>query len=381
MMNLGGAWIAGDGDIVAGKGYPTARDLLLPNWAPGDDQRADSEIAEDIQRLTPHLIRPVRMVMLAEKKKGLFARMMGEADQPGERVDLDDHQAGRPLTAKGLPGVIDRAFLVDTPRLTIALARDFAARGGDIIREGPVEAAYNLTDDQQYPENHRHRVTLVVKRPYREDFAYRLICEDTMPFLAIPLDQDLLLLERETYGEDPRTALEQLFQAFQAWFAPEDDPELVVEATVHDDGFEDSCIQHLRMDEKFLTGLINAISKPLGGSDPDVAPLMDGTIGGNYGEYANKLAANYSHLDAAYVRALVARHGPVAPEVLGECHREKGLGEDFGGGLRAREARWMLENEFARDADDIAERRGPFALRGCDVERLQGWMDRGASLR
>lgn len=381
MMNLGGAWVVGEEDILTGKGYPTARDLMFPDRSAGEGERSDADIAADIQRLTPHLIRPVRLVSLAEKKKGLLSRLLGGGEQPGERVDLTDHQAGRPLSVRNLPAVIERVHLVDTPRLTVALARDFVAREGDIVRDGGVEASYNLTDDQQYPENFRPRVTMVVKRPYREDYAYRLICEDHAPFVALPLDQDLLLLERETGGGDPRPAFQQLIGAFQAWFGPEDDPEMVVDATVHDDGFDDSCIQNFRQDEAFLTGTIKAISKPLGGSDPDVAPLMDGAIEENYGQFANKLAANYSHLDAAYVRGLVARHGPLAPEVLGECHREADLGEDFGGGLRAREALWMLENEFARDADDIAERRGPFALRGCDVERLQGWMDRGASLR
>lgn len=28
MMNLGGAWVVGEEDILTGKGYPTARDLI-----------------------------------------------------------------------------------------------------------------------------------------------------------------------------------------------------------------------------------------------------------------------------------------------------------------------------------------------------------------
>lgn len=381
MQVLGSAWVIGDGDIVTGKGHPTTSDLLYPDNTPEEGQRSDAEIVADIERLAPHLLRPIRLVSLAPEKPGLFARLMGAGKESRERIDLGEHQAGRPLALGSVDGLIERCVLVDSQRLTVAFARDFQARGGTFFRHNAPLAAYNLTNDRQYPENFSPRVAYITRRTYREDYAYRLFCEDGMPFIALPLDQDLLLVERAVGRAAPDDALKQLVIAYHAMFGLEMDDDSLIDATHHGDGEEYSCAQDLRDDEKFLSGLIKAIALPTGGSDPATAGLMDGRIDGNYGEFANMVAANYSHLDGAYIRGLVARHGPLAPKVLGETHREIDLGEDFGGGLRALEAKWMLDNEFARNAEDIALRRGLFGLHGTDVERLQAWIDRGAPLR
>jgi hypothetical protein len=381
MQVLGGAWALGDGDIVTGKGHPTTGDLLYPQRPALDGHKPDADIVADLERLTPHLLRPVRLVSLAPKEPGLIARLTGKKKDPSERIDLGEHQAGKTLVLGSVPGLIEQCIFVDSQRLTVALARDFHARGGRFFHDDGPDAAYNLTDDRQYPENFEPRVAFLTRRMFREDYAYSLLCEDGMPFMVVPLNQDMLLVERAVGSASPDKALERLVVAYHAMFGLEMVADNMIEVTFHADGEEYSCVQHFREDEKFLTGLIKAIALPTGGSDPEIADMIDGRIEENYGQFANRIAANYSHLDAAYIRGLVARHGPLASDVLGECHRESDLGEDFGGGLFAREAKWMLDQEFARTADDIAARRGDFAWRGAEIERLQAWIDRGAPLR
>lgn len=381
MMNLGGAWVLGDDDIVTGVGHPSVFDLLFPASSPNEGERADADLVADIAQLAPHLIRPMRFVSLAPKEPGLMARLMGKKRDPRERIDLGDHQAGKPLVLGSLPGLLEHCMFVDSQRLTVALARDFGARGGTLFRDKAPEAGFNLTDDRQYPENFKPRVAFVTRRRYREDYAYMLFCEDHIPFIVMPLDQDRLLVERAVGHSAPDEALQQLAIAYHAMFGLDMETDDIIEVTHNDDGEDYSCIQDLREEERFLDSMINAVAGPLGGSNPETAGLIDGRIDGNYGQFANSLAANYSHLDAAYIRGLVARHGPLTPDVLGQTHRESDLGQDFGGSLFAREAKWMLEQEFACDAMDIALRRGSFAHHGADVDLLQAWIDRGAPLR
>lgn len=382
LMGLGGVWHVPE-DIVTGKGLPGAQDLLCPDRPAAKGERPDAEILADIQRLTPHLVRPVRLVTIGAVRKRLFGLLLTRDSGPaGETIELAEHQAGRPLSdivRRSAPKVqMERVHLVDAPRLTVALARDFTARGGELAREGAISASYNLTDDQQDVGAFQARVQTLVKRPYREDFAYSLPCPDKAPLTVLPVDQDTLLLERAVGDATPEDAFGQLEFTYQMHFGIELSADDLIAANHVDDPADYSCIRHLRQDDSLLARMGDIFAEHGVGSPPQTAALSDGVMEESYGVFANKLAANYSHLDAAYVRALVARHGPLAPEVLGETHREADLGEDFGGGLRAREAKWMLDQEFARTAGDIAWRRGRFALAGADVEKLQRWMDRGA---
>jgi hypothetical protein len=385
LMGLGGVWAA-DRDIVTGQGLPSCRDLLYPDRPAAKGERSDAEILDDIRRLAPHLVRPVRLVTLGAVRKRFFGLYYGhEAGKFGETIDLQAHQAGRPLideVRQAIPRVkMERVHFVDAPRLTVALARDFTSRGGVLAREGAISASYNLTDDQQDKGGtFDPRVRMIVRRRYREDFAYSLSCKDNVPMLVLPLDQETLLLEREVGESSVQAAFGQLGGTFEIHFGLELTQDDVICANVIDDPAELSCIQHLRQDDSLLARLGDVFAEHGVGSSPRTAGLIDGTIEENYGVFANKVAANYSHIDAAFIRGLVARHGPLTPDVLGGTHRESDLGEDFGGGLRAREAKWMLEEEFARTAEDIAWRRGRFALHGADVDRLQRWMDRGAPL-
>ncbi|KAF1014931.1 MAG: Aerobic glycerol-3-phosphate dehydrogenase [Stenotrophomonas maltophilia] len=65
----------------------------------------------------------------------------------------------------------------------------------------------------------------------------------------------------------------------------------------------------------------------------------------------------------------------LAPLLHG-CDSVAALGEDFGGGLHAREVQFLCDHEWAQTADDILWRRSKLGLRldAAQVARLQAWL-------
>jgi len=92
------------------------------------------------------------------------------------------------------------------------------------------------------------------------------------------------------------------------------------------------------------------------------AALPGGDLPDGPAAFAAAQAALRPGLPAAWLEALVGRHGSRAPEVLGEAQSEADLGRAFGGGLYERELAYLIEREWAREADDVLWRRGKFGL-------------------
>ncbi|MEC9344751.1 MAG: hypothetical protein VYB54_00900 [Pseudomonadota bacterium] len=354
------AWRVRD-DVVAGSGCPAAEDLLFPARDP-----ADAALAGRIEQLAPHVVRPVRMVDVASGG-GLFGRLFG-GRRKGERIDLAQHAAGKPMKVRHGDGTLERAILVDVPRLTVALAIDAVARGAVIERSAKAagDAVIGPMDADREPA-----FAAVIRRPFPQDFGYRLRCGDGVGMVAVPLDLDLMLLQRPLGGSAPEQAGWEMLESFGRRFGSRPGAADVKAAEARDPDSRGATVRDLFDCGRLMAGQ--------GHFDLDT-PLNDQQMAGGFGIFANQIAANYSHLDAAWVRAVVGRHGGAAPEVLGASHRESDLGEDFGAGLRAREARWMIDREWANTPDDIIRRRGRFAWHGVDLKRLSRWMDRGAPL-
>lgn len=87
--------------------------------------------------------------------------------------------------------------------------------------------------------------------------------------------------------------------------------------------------------------------------------------------------ARYSFLSAAWARRLVRCYGTEVGFVLGEADSVDDLGIDFGGTLREAEVRWLVDKEFAYDAEDILWRRTKLGLRVSEDQALalQEWLD------
>ncbi|HHH89657.1 MAG TPA: glycerol-3-phosphate dehydrogenase [Aliiroseovarius sp.] len=99
----------------------------------------------------------------------------------------------------------------------------------------------------------------------------------------------------------------------------------------------------------------------------------------------DSVAARIQRLEAAYpfltpetARRLFRAYGTDAERILGEASSPTDLGEDFGAGLTAAEAAWLVDNEFARTPEDILWRRSKLGLRVSPdgVRRLEAWLKR-----
>ena len=108
----------------------------------------------------------------------------------------------------------------------------------------------------------------------------------------------------------------------------------------------------------------------------ETEPLPGGNFAG-FDRLFEGLCRRYPHLPGTLIARLARRHGTLAAHVLGAAHSERDLGQSFGGGLYECEARWFIEREWARSAEDILWRRTKCGLQ-MSVEQRQRfarWME------
>jgi glycerol-3-phosphate dehydrogenase len=75
-----------------------------------------------------------------------------------------------------------------------------------------------------------------------------------------------------------------------------------------------------------------------------------------------KLAADYAFLDGDQADRLVRSYGARAWSMLGGASRAEDLGEDFGAGLTEREVDYLIDQEWAMNAEDVVWRRSKLGL-------------------
>ena len=78
---------------------------------------------------------------------------------------------------------------------------------------------------------------------------------------------------------------------------------------------------------------------------------------GGMSELLGELTGRYSGIPDEIVRGLAHRHGSAAMSILGNAIVPSDLGEDFGQGLTAAEIDYLVDEEWARAADDVLWRR------------------------
>jgi glycerol-3-phosphate dehydrogenase len=91
---------------------------------------------------------------------------------------------------------------------------------------------------------------------------------------------------------------------------------------------------------------------------------------------ASDLAAAAPALGGATAERLVRTYGTMARRIFADASRPEALGVHFGAGLTEREVRHLVDNEWARTADDILWRRTKLGLRLTEEERnrLEDWL-------
>ncbi len=90
----------------------------------------------------------------------------------------------------------------------------------------------------------------------------------------------------------------------------------------------------------------------------------------------DSLKEAHPFLDDRWALRLVRAYGAEAVSILKGAQSASDLGADFGATLTEREVRWLMENEYARTAEDIVWRRSKLGLRlsSDEIERLDTWM-------
>ncbi len=107
------------------------------------------------------------------------------------------------------------------------------------------------------------------------------------------------------------------------------------------------------------------------------APLPGGDFAvADAGNLIGRLQAEYAFLTPAWAQRLIRAYGLDAWAVLGGATSPEGLGQSFGSTLHAAEVRWLMEHEFAQDAEDVLWRRSKLGLRLSpeQAEQLDNWM-------
>jgi glycerol-3-phosphate dehydrogenase len=78
---------------------------------------------------------------------------------------------------------------------------------------------------------------------------------------------------------------------------------------------------------------------------------------GDLAAFTRRAQTRWPGLPASLVARLARHYGTRMARVIGDATDIAGLGEDFGGGLTAAEVHYLVDEEWARSAEDILERR------------------------
>ena len=107
------------------------------------------------------------------------------------------------------------------------------------------------------------------------------------------------------------------------------------------------------------------------------AALPGGDLrGGDFDRFLAGLRATHPWLPAALAHRLARAYGTRTQAVLAGARSLSGLGEAFGGGLTEAELRHMMDQEWARTAEDALWRRSKLGLHlsAAEIARVADWM-------
>ena len=92
-----------------------------------------------------------------------------------------------------------------------------------------------------------------------------------------------------------------------------------------------------------------------------------------------RLGKDYPDLPGTLLKRLMRLYGTKARVLLGDAKSVGDLGQNFGADLFAREVVYLVEEEWARTAQDILWRRTKLGLRvgAEDVARLEAYLASG----
>lgn len=243
---------------------------------------------------------------------------------------------------------------------------------------------------------------IVVPRLFDHDSAYIFQNSDGRVVFAIPFETDFTLIgttDEDFKGDVNCVAasgeeIKYLCEAVMDYFRQAVSPDDVVWAfagvrALHDDGSskpEDTTRDyHLELDKSFRVAPLLTV---FGGKITTYRRLAEAALqmlspffalgapwtaheplpGGNIAwdgldALVAKTRERWPFLTEAHARRLAHAYGTRLEDILGEAKSLEDLGENLGADLTAREVRYLMEREWALDADDILWRRGKLGLK------------------
>src|SRR4051812_1680456 len=260
---------------------------------------------------------------------------------------------------------------------------------------------------------------IVVRRNFTHDRAYTLQAADGRVVFALPFAHDFTLIgttDENFIGDvnSPAPDADEIIylcNAVNRYFRAAVSPDEVVWAyagvrSLHDDGSkkpEDVTRDYtLTLDERFREAPVLTI---FGGKITTARRLAEVALarvshffhlrrpwteqshlpGGDFAadEFAvtvTRARNRWEFLDEAQTHRLVGAYGTRIERMLGEAKSMDALGPSFAGGLTGAEVRYLMQNEWARTAEDVLWRRSKAGLSASprDIEALSQFMAKAA---
>ncbi len=91
-------------------------------------------------------------------------------------------------------------------------------------------------------------------------------------------------------------------------------------------------------------------------------PLPGGDLPGSFADYLATVRARWAFLTVEQSERMARAYGTMLDLILAGVTSAADMGEDFGGGLTAREVDWLVAHEWAKSAEDILMRRTKIGL-------------------
>ena len=273
-------------------------------------------------------------------------------------------------------------------------------------------------DEQERPPRLVKGSHIIVPRMFAGEHAYIFQNPDRRIIFAIPYEDAFTLVgTTDTAWEgDPQAPAisaeetDYLCEAASRWFALPIGPGDVVHSyagirPLYDDGsarasevtrdyvlrlgcerapqllsvFGGKITTHRRLAEHALEKLAPFLA--MGPAWTATTPLPGGDLPGDFASFLAGVTARWPFLGEATALRMARAYGTRIERVLGKAASLADLGEDFGGGLRAREVDYLVRHEFARTAEDVLWRRSKIGLHvGAETrDRVAAYLAGGAA--
>ena len=244
----------------------------------------------------------------------------------------------------------------------------FQGSDGRIIFAIPYETDFTLigTTDAEHPDT--------VTTPVCSDEEVEYLCRFASEYFSKPITREDVVWTysgvRPLYDDGASSATAATREYVLKLNAPDGQAPLL-------NVFGGKITTYRKLAEAAMGKLAPLIDGDTAGWTAGVAlPGGDFEVEGGVVRLTGELQQQYPFLEPSQVLRLIRAYGTEAWNILGSATAYAGLGQDFGAGLCENEVRWMMQREYARNAQDVLWRRSKLGLHLTEEQAatLEAWM-------